>query len=149
MSRSRPLTRFTSYATSCVPLLLALLALGAGSLGCNAEWLALPAKGSGDLAIGISGDPPVETTSKSVSTFPREDALTALSAAEAGLKACRRGGAVAIDATVEFAPSGKVQKLKVAPSTGPVAECVRADLTQIEIPRFVGPPVAMQMRVEL
>lgn len=119
-------------------------------MGCAAQGPLLPAPGSGDLAVGISGDYRAETATKTVSTFPSDDARTALAAATDGLKACRKGGdAVVVDATVEFAPSGRVRTLKVDPAHGPVAECVRADLVQIQIPRFDGPPVAMDLKTTL
>lgn len=142
MSRSRSVLRFASLAL--------VLHLGLGATGCAGRALPLPVAGSNDLAVGISGEPHVETPTKLVSTFPHDDARTALAAASRGLKACRTGDApIAIDATVEFGPSGKVQKMKVAPGEGPVADCVRADLRQVEIPGFEGPPVAMQVKVTL
>lgn len=83
--------------------------------------------------------------------FPREDAQTALSAARPGLRACRRNpGAtpVVFEATLEFEPSGKVGRVLIAPG-GPVADCVRSDLTQVEIRKFDGPPMKLEMQVTL
>jgi len=130
---------------------LSLVAFAAlAVMGCASQSLELPLKGSGDLAIGVSGDYQTTTSSTTTSTFPHDDAKTALAAASRGLKACRTGAApVEVDATLEFAPSGKVKKLKVAPATGPLADCVRADLRQIEIPEFVGPPVAVDLKTTL
>jgi len=91
---------------------------------------------------------PVSTDS---TAFPREDAQTALSAARPGLRACRRNpGAtpVVFEATLEFEPSGKVGRVLIAPG-GPVADCVRSDLTQVEIRKFDGPPMEVQMQVTL
>lgn len=119
-------------------------------MGCAGTSQHLPLEGSGDLAVGVSGDYQTTTSSKQTSTFPSDDAKTALAAASRGLKACRTGSApVEVDATIEFAPDGKVKKLKVAPSSGPVADCVRADLAQVEIPRFEGPPVAVDLKTTL
>lgn len=119
-------------------------------MGCASASQELPLKGSGDLAVGVSGDYQTTTSSKATSTFPHDDAKTALAAASRGLKACRTGSRpIEIDATLEFSPDGKVKKLKVAPSTGPVAECVRADLAQVAIPSFEGPPVAVDLKTTL
>lgn len=119
-------------------------------MGCASQSLELPLRGSGDTAVGVSGDYQTTTASKTTSTFPHDDVRTALAAASRGLKACRTGDApVEVDATLEFAPNGKVKKLKIAPATGPLAECVRADLAQVEIPEFVGPPVAVDLKTTL
>ena len=83
--------------------------------------------------------------------FPTADAHTALSAAGPVLRSCRRNThatPVVFEATLEFDPSGKVSKAAVAPG-GPVSDCVRSELTQIEIPKFEGAPVEVQMQVTL
>ncbi len=83
--------------------------------------------------------------------FPQEDAETALSAVRPGLRTCRRNAGstpVVFEAKLEFEPSGKVGRVLIAPG-GPVADCVRSDLTQVEIPKFDGPPVEIQMEVTL
>jgi len=149
MLRSRSVRRFTPLQLAPAGLLLGLL-LGVFATGCARSALPLPTPGSNDLAVGISGEPHTEVPTKQVSTFPHDDARTALAVAKRGLKACRTGDApVAVDATIEFGPSGRVQKMKVAPGEGPVADCVRADLKQIEIPAFDGPPVALEIKVTL
>lgn len=97
---------------------------------------------------------PVEVTSAPLSQpgvpFPHDDARTAISAARRGLLACRRDAPpTVLHATLEFAPDGRVQRVGLAPAGGPVAACVREDLARIEIPRFDGPPVSMQVKVDL
>ena len=85
------------------------------------------------------------------SSLTQVDAQTALSAARPGLRACRRNhGAtpVVFDATLEFEPSGKVSRVLIAPA-GPVADCVRSDLTQVEIPKFEGGPLEVEMQITL
>ena len=79
------------------------------------------------------------------------DAQTALAAARPGLRACRRNHSatpVVFDATLEFEPSGKVSRVLIAPG-GPVADCVRSDLTQVEIPKFEGAPLEVEMQITL
>ena len=83
--------------------------------------------------------------------FPRADAETALSAVRPGLRGCRRNpgaSAVVFEATLEFEPSGKVGRVVIAPS-GPVADCVRSDLAQVEIRSFDGPPIEVEMQLTL
>ena len=87
----------------------------------------------------------------SSTAFPREDAQTALSAARPGLRGCRRNAgatAVVFEATLEFEPTGKVGRVLIAPG-GPVADCVRSDLTQVEIRKFDGPPMEVEMQLTL
>jgi len=94
---------------------------------------------------------PAQTVTSSSLARSQVDAKTALSAARPGLRACRRNhGAtpVVFDATLEFEPSGKVSRVLIAPG-GPVADCVRSDLTQVEIPRFDGAPVEVEMQITL
>lgn len=88
-------------------------------------------------------------TPETAPSFPHDDAKTALVAATRGLKACRGAEPTVVHATLEFEPSGRVSRLEITPSAGRLADCVRADLAQVAIPSFEGPPVAMQMRVRL
>jgi hypothetical protein len=94
----------------------------------------------------------VTPASASASTsLPRVDAQTALSAARPGLRACRRNihaTPVVFEATLEFEPSGKVGRVLIEPA-GPVADCVRSDLAQVEIPKFDGPPMEVEMQLTL
>ncbi len=83
--------------------------------------------------------------------FPRDDAKTALRAAQGGLRSCR---AIASDfspleATLRFEPSGKVSRVDVAPPTAnaETASCVRSRLAEISIPKFTGDPVIVKMPV--
>ena len=92
-----------------------------------------------------------EQTVTSSSLALSQNEVQALSAARLGLRACRRNhGAtpVVFDATLEFDPSGKVSRVRIAPG-GPVADCVRSDLTQVEIPKFDGAPVEVEMQITL
>lgn len=94
---------------------------------------------------------PEQVVTSSSLTLSHTDAQTALSAARPGLRACRRNhGAtpVVFDATLEFEPSGKVSRVLIAPA-GPVADCVRSDLTQVEIPKFEGGPLEVEMQITL
>ncbi len=84
-------------------------------------------------------------------TLSQTDAQTALSAARPGLRGCRRNPhatPVVFDATLEFETSGKVSRVLIAPA-GPVADCVRSDLTQVEIPKFEGGPLEVAMQITL
>lgn len=94
---------------------------------------------------------PEQTVTSSSLALSQVDAKTALSAARPNLRSCRRNhGAtpVVFDATLKFEPSGKVSRVLIAPA-GPVADCVRADLTQVEIPSFDGAPVEVEMQITL
>jgi hypothetical protein len=120
-----------------------LLAVLVFSTGCAASASAVPSSPVASAAVTASAP--------AGSTFPHADAQTALAAARPALRACRRNlGAtpVVFDATLEFEPSGKVRRVLIAPG-GPVADCVRSDLTQVEIPKFDGPNVEVQMTVTL
>jgi len=146
MSGSQSLPRYAALAL--------VTCLSAALYGCASQPAPLPAVGSGDLAVGVSGyqrAPRAETDAPAhARAFPREDARTALAAARRGLLACRQAETPAsLAATLEFSPSGRVQRVDVDPADGPLADCIRADLKEVEIPRFDGPPVEMQLRVEL
>jgi hypothetical protein len=83
--------------------------------------------------------------------FPSSHAHTALSAADSVIRSCRRdtqATPVVFEATLQFEPSGRVRKVAIAPA-GPVSDCVRSELTQLEIPKFDGAPVEVQMLVTL
>ena len=118
------------------------LALLSGCTGGSSGRAAPPsASGSGASAVIVDAHP----------AFPAADAHTALSAAGPVLRSCRRNThatPVVFEATLEFDSSGKVSKAAVAPG-GPVSDCVRSELTQIEIPKFEGEPVEVQMQVTL
>ncbi|MBX3192460.1 MAG: hypothetical protein KF819_36050 [Labilithrix sp.] len=88
-------------------------------------------------------------TPESTPSFPHDDAKTALAAASLHLKACRGAEPVVVHATVEFEPSGRVSRVETTPAEGRQAACVQADLAQVAIPKFEGPPVAMKLRVRL
>lgn len=118
---------------------LSLLALLSFFTGC-ASAPASPAASASDV-----------TSASATTASPREDAQTALRAARPALRACRRstqGMPVMFEATLEFEPSGKVSRVTIEPA-GPVADCVRSDLTQVEIRSFEGPPLEVQIQVTL
>lgn len=67
--------RFRSLPLVLVAALMSWLA------GCATKTIALPLAGSGDLTVGVSGDPPVVTTAKAPS--PTVAAPTPAARAEA------------------------------------------------------------------
>ena len=123
---------------------LAVLIAFAFSAGCA---VSAPPAASSSPSITAATSP----SARGATSLPRDDAHSALSAPRPGLRACRRNvGAtpVVFEATLEFEPSGKVSRVLIAPG-GPVADCVRSDLTQVEIPKFDGPPMEVEMQVTL
>ena len=99
-----------------------------------------------------SPEPSVDlpSTSPGTSSFPKDDAETALRAARGGLRSCADSAVPrALDVTVRFEPSGRVSSVTVSPADGRVASCVRTRLAEISIPAFHGESVALHMPVQL
>jgi len=106
---------------------------------------------AGCASVPAPAAPKAEQTVTASSLALSQTEQTALSAARPRLRACRRNHSatpVVFDATLEFDPSGKVSRVRIAPG-GPVADCVRSDLTQVEIPKFDGAPVEVEMQITL
>ena len=101
---------------------------------------------------GITEDA-AETRSEGVtgrSTFPRDDARTALRAAEGGLRSCNDSAVPrTLHVAMRFEPSGKVSTVEVSPADGRVASCVQSRLREVAITPFEGRPVTMRVPVTL
>jgi hypothetical protein len=84
------------------------------------------------------------------STFPQDDARTALRAAQGGLRSCSESAIPrSVDVRVRFESTGKVSKVDVVPPDGRAASCVRTRLGEVAITPFKGDPVTLQMTVQL
>lgn len=84
------------------------------------------------------------------SAFPREDARTALRAAEAGLRSCTESPVPrTLHVTMRFEPSGRVSRVEVAPADGRAASCVRSRLSEVAVTPFEGQPVTVRLPVTL
>ncbi len=84
------------------------------------------------------------------STFPRDDARTALRAAEGGLRSCSDSAVPrTLQVTMRFEPSGKVSTVEVSPPDGRAAACVQQRLREVAVAPFEGQPVTIRMPVTL
>lgn len=84
------------------------------------------------------------------STFPRDDARTALRAAEGGLRSCNESAVPrTVDVTMTFEPSGNVSAVEVSPSGGRAASCVEGRLREVAVAPFQGQPVTIRTPLTL
>ena len=96
-----------------------------------------------------AGQPETSDVQRAAS-FPREDAVTALRAAEGGLRSCNESAAPGVvDVTLRFEPSGKVSHVDVAPAEGIIVACVQERLRQVSVMSFDGEPATFHTTVKL
>jgi hypothetical protein len=127
--------RLLSFVTFC--LLLA---------ACGSASSSRPASSATELTAARTGQGDV----REASTFPRDDAATALRAAEGGLRSCNDSAVPRpFEVTLHFDPSGKVGKVDVVPGEGHVASCVRARLSEVSVVPFKGEPATLRATVSL
>jgi len=82
-------------------------------------------------------------------TFPREDARTALRAAEGGLHSCTDSAVPqTLDVSVRFETSGNVSSVEVTPP-GRAASCVESRLREVAVTPFEGQPVTVRLPMTL
>lgn len=82
--------------------------------------------------------------------FPRDEAQTALRAAEGGLHSCNDGASPrSLEVTLRFDPSGNVSDVDVSPADDRAAECVRARLSDVSVMPFEGGPVTVKRSIAL
>ncbi|MBX3258119.1 MAG: hypothetical protein KIS78_23395 [Labilithrix sp.] len=111
---------------------------------------ALAPRGGAAVDDEPSDAPHDAPTAPSGNGFPRDEARTALRAAEGGLHSCNDGAAPrSLDVTLRFEPSGKVSDVDVAPADDRAAACVRARLSDVSVVPYEGEPVTLRVSVTL
>ncbi len=106
---------------------------------------------SGRAADDDASDAPHDAPSGPASgAFPRDEAQTALRAAEGGLHSCNDGASPrSLEVTLRFDPSGNVSDVDVSPADDRAAECVRARLSDVSVMPFEGGPVTVKRSIAL